>query len=379
MGTSLCLLALVLSSAAPSVAQVPAEGAAAELYRALRESGLDLTKVYRIRDATFDREDLHFALNDGWLIEGQQTAGHVNAAFFIGDGEVLVIPPDLRERASLALFLHAAVLEERFTSAYFRFFDDRFLQELEPALRTGENPDIVNKANSLAKEMARSDALRLLLSYFNSGAHASAPRYMHARVVGTTHGIFDVLYDEAAAEQIGAGQVAYAPGGLVFYNVWTSFPSRSHRQEETSATSGLALLPKSFQVKANVHPPETLDGDTQVEVEVLQPETRAVLFELSRDLKVSSVTLDGKPIEYLQNEALEGTRIAREGNDYVAVILPPGLAKGRTLKLRFVYSGTVLADAGNGLLYVGSRGNWYPNLGLNMAMFDLEFHYPADW
>jgi hypothetical protein len=31
------------------------------------------------------------------------------------------------------------------------------------------------------------------------------------------------------------------------------------------------------------------------------------------------------------------------------------------------------------LLYVGERGTWYPNFGLNPAQFDLEFHYPADW
>src|SRR5437660_711583 len=121
-----------------------------------------------VRDATFDREDLHFALNDGWLIVGEQLAGHVNAAFFIGDGEVLLIPPDLGERASLALFLNTAVLEEKFTSAYFRFFDDRFLGELEPALRKGENPEIVGRANTAARELAKTDALRLLLAYLNA-------------------------------------------------------------------------------------------------------------------------------------------------------------------------------------------------------------------
>jgi hypothetical protein len=341
---------------------------------------LDVTKVYRIRDVTFDREDLHFSLNEGWLIEGQEVAGHVTAAFFIGDGEVLVIPPDLRERSSLALFLNAAVFEEKFSSAYFRFFDDHFLQELEPGLRAGENPDIIDKANAAAKELSKGDALRLLMAYLNTPANESkAPRFLHARLVGVVHSTFDVFYDEAAAEQIDVGQIGYAPGGLAFYNVWTSFASRSHRGEEPSAITGAALLPKSFHVTAHIHPPEALDGDAELDLEVLQPESRAVVFEMSRDLKVSLVTLDGKPVEFLQNEAIEGSRIAREGNDYVAVILPSGLSKDEHLKLRFLYSGTVLADAGNGLLYVGSRGQWYPNLGLSMAMFDLEFRYPSEW
>jgi peptidase M1-like protein len=378
----LCLFCIVLGAVPSSLsAQTAATpGPSAGLYRELRDSGLDLKKVYRVRDATFDREDLHFALNDGWLIVGEQVAGHVTAAFFVGDGEVLLIPPDLRERASVALFLNAAVLEEKFTSAYFRFFDDHFLDDLDPALRKGENPEIGDKANVAAKELAKSDALRLLISYLNAPANgAQAQRFLHARLVGTTHSTFDVFYDEAAPEQIGVGQVGYTPRGAAFYNVWTSFASRSHRNEELSPNAGLTLMPKSFRIKVTVHPPESLDGEADLELETLQPNTRAVLFELSRALKVSSVTSDGHPLEFLQNEAVEGSRISREGNDYVAVILPHAPAVGARVKLQFTYSGSVLADAGNGLLYVGSRGNWYPNLGLNMAMFDLEFRYPPEW
>ena len=31
---------------------------------------------------------------------------------------------------------------------------------------------------------------------------------------------------------------------------------------------------------------------------------------------------------------------------------------------------------GSGLLYVGARGTWYPNRGMEMADFDLQFSYP---
>ena len=37
----------------------------------------------------------------------------------------------------------------------------------------------------------------------------------------------------------------------------------------------------------------------------------------------------------------------------------------------------MLAEAGSGLLYVGARGTWYPNRGMAMADFDLEFTFPA--
>jgi hypothetical protein len=84
-------------------------------------------------------------------------------------------------------------------------------------------------------------------------------------------------------------------------------------------------------------------------------------------------------VEFIQNPAVEGTRLARSGNDLVAVILSSPVRKGQNISLRFVYGGEVLAEAGKGLLYVGARGTWYPNRGLAMSDFDLTFHYPPGW
>src|SRR5579872_1248331 len=53
------LIALLSFASEPVLAQSSSpDSSAAALYRKLRDSGLDLTKVYRVRDATFDREDL---------------------------------------------------------------------------------------------------------------------------------------------------------------------------------------------------------------------------------------------------------------------------------------------------------------------------------
>jgi hypothetical protein len=104
-----------------------------------------------------------------------------------------------------------------------------------------------------------------------------------------------------------------------------------------------------------------------------------LLFELSRFLHVKTVEANGRPVEFINNQALEGTQLARRGNDLVAVVFPAPLKTGEKLELHFVYGGEVLSEAAKGLLYVGARGTWYPNRGLAMADFDIEFHYPADW
>src|SRR5206468_1310447 len=103
------------------------------------------------------------------------------------------------------------------------------------------------------------------------------------------------------------------------------------------------------------------------------------VFELSRLLQVKQVLSDGKPVEFIHNQAIEGSQIAKRGNDVIAVILPAALKAGQKVELSFDYAGSVLSEAANGLLYVGERGTWYPNRGLAMASFDVEFHYPPGW
>jgi acyl-CoA synthetase (AMP-forming)/AMP-acid ligase II len=48
-------------------------------------------------------------------------------------------------------------------------------------------------------------------------------------------------------------------------------------------------------------------------------------------------------------------------------------------ELFFRYGGSVMSDAGNGLIYVGPRGTWYPNRGLAMSHYDLTFSCPVEW
>lgn len=126
-------------------------------------------------------------------------------------------------------------------------------------------------------------------------------------------------------------------------------------------------------------PPKQIHARARAQLVVEEGGARTILFELSRFLQIESVKLDGQPVEFIHNPAVEGTHLSRLGNDVVAVILPEPAQAGQKIDLEFVYGGEVLAEAGSGLLYVGARGTWYPSRGLVMADFDLEFDYPQDW
>src|SRR5437588_4200191 len=89
-----------------------------ELYRELRAVGLDADRVHRVRNLTLDRGAVHLTLNEGTLAFTRAVDGHVTGAFFEGEGEVLLSPPNQVERSALAFFTGAAILEENFSNAY---------------------------------------------------------------------------------------------------------------------------------------------------------------------------------------------------------------------------------------------------------------------
>jgi hypothetical protein len=380
-------------------ASAPAHGPAEALYLKLQSVGLDKSRVYNIREVTLERAAFHITFDDGTIAFTEDVDGRVTGAFFEGEGEVLLIPNSQAERASMTLFTGAAILEEKFVTAYFRFNDDTFT-ELQPALRAAANSqEFVSQWDSTARNLAQLDALRLLLSFSNnlptsgqqeaaappSGVRTDGDRMVHARLQGRNLGTFDLYFDSLAAEQIWAGQQKTVQGET-YYDVWSAFTlgQPGGRASDAAGVMGEEAKPEAvsvsqYKIRAIVAPPTRLDGDARLQLEVRQAGQRAVLFELSRFLQVSKVEADGRPVEFIHNQALDGTQLARRGNDLVAVIFPQPLRAGQQVDLHFVYGGEVLSEAGSGLLYVGARGTWYPNRGLEMSRFDLQFRYPPGW
>jgi hypothetical protein len=390
-------LGISASLPAQTAAQTPDKPAEA-LYLQLRQVGLDPTRVYRVRGASLDRSSVHITFEDGTIAFSQDVKGRITGAFFEGDGEVLLTPPNDVERRTMSLFTGMAILEEHFATAYFRFNDD-VAAEMRPDLRAAENKqEFVDRYTETARNLAQGDAMRLLVTFsrmlpgkngeVSSGKEGDAEdRFLHARLQGVKHGVFDIFFDSLATEQVQAGQAKAAENGTLYYDVWTSFSTGiTSPVTNTLVASKTDAKPQEdwvairrFTVTTEVQPPKRIQAQARLQLEVKVGGPRMMLFELSRFLNIESVKLDGHAVEFIQNPAVEGTELARRGNDFVAVILPEPAQTGQKLDLEFRYAGEVLAEAGSGLLYVGARGTWYPNRGLVMADFDLQFDYPPGW
>ncbi len=377
---------------------------AESLYLQLGDVGLDPSRVYKVREASLDRPEVHITLEDGTIGFTQDVMGQITGAFFEGDGEVLLTPPNDVERRSMSVFTGMAILEEHFATAYFRFNDD-VASELRPDLRaTDQQREFVERWGPTAQNLAAGDAMRLLMTFSRmlptTNAGTASPgaelagsgksdRFLHVRVQGTKLGVFDVYYDSAAPEPVQAGQTKATEKGDLYYDVWTSFsltsgtttksPQAGRTAQEDPKARESRVEVRRYTITTEVQPPKQIHARARVQFDVREGGSRTLLFELSRFLQVEGVTLDGQPVEFIHNPAVEGTQLSRRGNDLVAVILPAPAQAGQKIDMEFVYGGEVLAEAGSGLLYVGARGTWYPNRGLAMADFDLEFKYPPGW
>lgn len=355
------------------------------LYDRLGSVPLDEHRIFHIRNGAIDRPSVHLDFDDGTLAFTEDICGRITGAYFEGEGEVRLRPPNRLERESMALFTGMAILEEQFSSAYLRFNDDT-AAELRPYLSPAEDrEDFAKQANQTTQGVATLDTLRLLLDFSHflpapegtETSHPEFPHLLHAHLIGTKLGAFEVYWDAGIVEPLWAGQVR-RNGDIPFFDIWTSFAPPNMRSD-TPAPVANDIAISAFRIRATVKPPGRLQASAELDVGLRNGGERTLLFELSRFLKVDHVENNGRPVDFIQNQAVEGSQLQRRGNDIVALVFPAPLGKGQQLKLHFEYAGDVLSEAGGGLLYVGERGTWYPNMGFSPAQFDLEFHYPAAW
>src|SRR2546423_1733360 len=137
----------------------------AAMYARIRSVGLAQQRVYRVRNAFIDRPNLHLVLEYGMLAFTEDICGRITGAFFEGAGEVLLRPPNRVERGSMAFFTGMAILEEQFSSAYFRFNDDTASNWQPDLLPIADGSEFTQRWDQMSRNLADSDALRLLLDF----------------------------------------------------------------------------------------------------------------------------------------------------------------------------------------------------------------------
>jgi hypothetical protein len=359
-------------------------GTAADIARAIRENSFDRAECYRVRDVSLVREDIRIHLADGHMIFSKPIAGRRIAAVFTadvegGDAEVILMPPNLAERTSLASYIHSPNLNEHFKTAVFLFTGndyDQFLEQLSSSPANRKVPElgpIMDEEWSPAlRNLGASYQTRLTLDLM--GGPGRRPGLFAAMFGGTSRGNFDIVYDPESVEQIFAGQLTMRENRL-FFDTWTSFAAKSQRRNPPAPKYEMTL--RDYRIEGTVEPDLTLSVVTRVKVKPNHDGMLAAPFDMSPDMDITAITIDGRPAEVLQRESLR-INLTRGGNNLFLVEPAEPLRAGREYEFEFRHRGKVILDAGDRVFYVRSRGNWYPMHGSQFANYDLQFKYPRD-
>ena len=348
-----------------------------ELLEQLNDVSIDPAQIYVLNDAHITRDRVNFYFNRGFIGFLTAVNGEVTGAIFAGDGEILLIPPDPVEKRSLAHFTQSPILEEKITSAYLRF-TDQTARELLARARPPHPDDyeqptgFAEEWNPVVRRLNPEYSPRILMDLL--GDH-DMPTF-HAYVQGVGLGIFQVTVDERSPDAVRVGAVGRSRG-KAYTDVWCSFPSR----QSAARLQGLLVGPvqvRTYKIDTRINLDHSLEGRAELELESHSNADRVLSFELSRLLKVTEVKdEEGRTLVLLQNTSGEESDAAARGNDWILVVLPAPYPAGKKFRLNFAYQGSVITEVGNGVLYVGERGSWYPNRGLSpRGVYDLTFHYP---
>ncbi len=351
---------------------------AATIAEELAHLSLDPQQTYRVRELQLTRGDIKLYLTEGVLAFAQPIEGHTLAAIFTtgfseaGDAEVLLLPPQRSERASLASFTKSPNLDEHFHSAVFLFSDatakDLLSQMSEAPLRHAS--DVAAEFAKAADPVLQTAAIGMQTPVVQSllDQHPPGKGFFFAGIASTRLGAFDLLYEPERFEPISIGAVVSSPGKQPGFQLWSSFRPRHAPPFEPPR----ARL-NDYQIDATIAPDLSLSATAAFHLVAGLDEGRALLFQLSDRLEVESATIDGEPAEVFQRRS---PQILETGSaSGLLLICPHPLAAGSHHSVAIRYHGSVIRRTKHGY-FVDDRTDWYPVSGPTLTDFDLTFHCP---
>jgi hypothetical protein len=350
-----------------------------QLLEQLNSASIDPTQIYVLRNARITRDGVNFYFTRGFIAFLTKTQDEITGAVFVGQGEVLLVPPDPVEKRSLALFTGSPILEEQFTAAYLRFTDKTAEGLLAAARRpdpedSEQPPDFASQWNVALRTLNTASSTRVLADLLGGRRYT----FFRARIYAAKRPAYDVVIDERSPEAVTVATLGRTGEGL-YTDVWCSFPNKAARARSFDVLSEPARV-LSYKIQTRIQADHSLEGRAELLLKCLSSSDRVVRFQLSRWLKVSKVEdEDGQSLVVFQYASGEGSDTGARRDDWIEIALPKTYPVGGQYRLVFTYQGNVIADVGNGVLYVGARGSWYPHRPLSEpASYDLIFDYPQN-
>ena len=357
---------LLASSLSSYAAVTPAAATNSEpAYQQLRNLTLDGGAI-SVNNFVLKRDAGQFTLRSGTVCFVAPVQGKVTGAVFTGDGNFVLEPAQESERKSLKLLTKEDGFSENFGQAVFRFTDSTY-DEIKKGGNTASGgcdagllKDSQNTTRHKLKDNLEARILQDVLSPEPGGLFVA---FIHGRRYSGRE-LYQIDPDS------GSEQVSFITYDDNKSGTWASFPVSSSL---APGSRGKPFRIEHQQLDATFEKSGKLLGKSTTDMVARRNGIRVVGFDLFRPLRVRSVTANGEPLSFIQEDKNE------DGN--FAVILPRAVAAGEKFSVTTIYDGKdAVVNAGGGNYFPVARDDWYPNdpegsMG-EYALYDMTLRIP---
>ena len=362
---SASLLAAFLILEIPAHAQNAAPGPNSDpTYQALRNAALGGESV-TVSNFQLRREAATFHLRSGTICFLAPVANKVTGAVFIGDGNLVIDPPD-SERAMLKLLTKENEFSENFSQMVLRFTDSTY-EEIKGASTPGGSCDagpLRDSQHTTRHKLKDNLEARILADVLSPVPGGLFVAFIHGK-----HYDGQELFEIDPHE--GRNQVEFMTYDDNKFGEWVSYPLEAGHAK---GGSGHPMRIQHEQLDTTLEKSGNLIGKATTEFQASFDGVKVVHFNLFHTLRVRCVkTADGQNLSFIQEDKNDDAQFS--------VILPQPLAAGEKYTVTTEYEGKeAVTNEGGGNYFPVARMNWYPNnpgssFG-EYATYDMTFRIP---
>jgi hypothetical protein len=356
LGSSFPLFAVEAQSVAPN---------SDPTYQQLRNLTLGGEAV-AVTNLSLKRDAGTFHLRSGTICFVAPVHGKVTGAVFTGDGNFVLDPPVDSERKSLKLLTKEDEFSENFNQAVLRFTDSTY-EELKkggsPASGGCDAGLLKDSQNTTRHKFKNNLEARILEDVLSPEPGNLFIAFIHGKHYSDKE-LFEIEPNR------GSDQVSFR---TYEENKWGHWASFSVTGERAPGSIGRLMRIAHQQLDVTFEKNGSLSGKATTDFVARRNGVRVLPLDLFRPLRVQSVTANGQPLSFIQEDKND------DGN--FAVILPTALNAGDKIAVTTTYGGKdAVSNEGNGNYFPIAREDWYPNdPGASFgeyALYDMTLRIP---
>ena len=315
-------------------------------YQQLRNLTLGGEAV-RVTNFVLKRDAGRFNLRSGTVCFVAPVQGKVTGAIFTGDGNFVLDPVQESERKSLKLLTKEDEFSENFSQAVLRFTDstyDDIKKGGSPASGGCDANLLKDSQNTTRHKLKNNLEARILQDVLSPEPGGLFVAFIHGKRYSDKE-IYEIEPNWSS------DQVSFR---TYEDNKWGNWASFSVTGEYGRGGIGRLMRIEHQQLDVTFEKSGSLSGKATTDFLARRSGVRVIPLNLFRPLRVQSVTSDGQPLSFIQEDKND------DGN--FAVILPKAVNAGDKFTITTTYGGKeAVSNEGGGNYFPVARDDWYPN------------------